>query len=85
MDTEALGLAIIALGGSHRELGDPIDHSVGIEMLVRIGERVQRGQPLVRIFSRDRTQVDSGIRKAITIGDEGRPPDLIVERFSSAD
>lgn len=85
IDTEALGLAIIALGGGRKKMGDPIDHSVGIEMLVRIGERVQRGQPLVRIFSRDRTQVDSGIRKAITIGDEGRPPDLIVERFSSAD
>ena len=34
MDTEALGLAVIEMGGGRRKMGDPIDFGVGFEMLV---------------------------------------------------
>ena len=70
MDTEALGLAIIALGGSHRELGDPIDHSVGLEMLVRLGNIVSIGTPLIRIFSNHPDTVAATIHHAIRISDD---------------
>ena len=82
IDTEALGLAIIALGGGRKKMGDPIDHSVGLEMLVRLGDRVQKGTPLVRIFSKSPEQVTSAIRDAIQICDTGITPELIVERFA---
>ena len=48
IDTEAIGLAIIKLGGGRRKMGDPIDHSVGPEMQVRPGDCVTVGTPLVR-------------------------------------
>ena len=51
IDTERLGLAIVDLGGGRKELGDRIDHSVGLEILVRLGDRVVRGQPLMTIFA----------------------------------
>ena len=54
IDAEALGYAVIALGGGRRRLGEPIDHSVGLEYLVRIGDRVEAGQPWIRMFARDR-------------------------------
>ena len=82
IDTEAIGLAIIALGGGRKKMGDPIDHSVGLEMLVRLGDRVQTGTPLVRIFSKSPEQVTSAIRDAIQIRDAGIAPELIVERFA---
>lgn len=81
MDTEALGLAIISLGGGRKKMGDPIDHSVGLEMLVRIGDRVEQGQPLVRVFSKDAAHVKSMILSSITIGDQVAPLPLIVRRI----
>ena len=81
MDTEALGLVIISLGGGRRKMGDPIDHSVGLEMLVRIGDRVSRGTPLVKIFSEQPEAVISSLRAAIQISETGTAPELIVERI----
>ena len=81
IDTEALGLAIISLGGGRRRMGDPIDHSVGLEMLVRLGDVVGRGAPLVRIFSKHPDLVTAMVRQAISIGDHGHAPPLIVERI----
>ncbi len=42
VDAEAIGQAIILLGGGRKVLADKIDHRVGLEMLVRIGERIER-------------------------------------------
>jgi pyrimidine-nucleoside phosphorylase len=81
MDTEALGLVIISLGGGRRKMGDPIDHSVGLEMLVRIGDQVSRGTPLVTIFSEQPEAVLPAIRAAIQISETGKAPELIVERI----
>jgi pyrimidine-nucleoside phosphorylase len=81
MDTEALGLVIISLGGGRRKMGDPIDHSVGLEMLVRIGDRVSRGTPLVKIFSEQPEAVMPSLRAAIRISESGVAPELIVERI----
>lgn len=84
IDTEALGLAIIALGGGRRQLGDPIDHSVGLEMLVRLGDSVEAGTPLVRVFSRESDRVRSAIRSAVAISDHGAAPPLIAGRIGSS-
>ena len=81
IDTETLGLAIISLGGGRRKMGDPINHSVGLEMLVRLGDAVSTGTPLVRIFSKQAAAVTATIRHAITIADDGHAPPLIVERI----
>jgi homotetrameric cytidine deaminase len=51
MDAERLGRAIIEMGGGRTQLGQKIDATVGIEMLVRLGDRVSRGQPLLQIFA----------------------------------
>ena len=68
------------LGGGRRQMGDAIDHSVGLEMLVRLGDAVSPGTPLVRVFSKRPDVVTTAIRKAITISDAGHAPPLIVER-----
>jgi pyrimidine-nucleoside phosphorylase len=54
IDAERLGLAIVELGGGRKKLGDPIDHSVGIEILVRLGDPVVADQPLLNIFAEPR-------------------------------
>ncbi|MEZ6123424.1 MAG: thymidine phosphorylase [Planctomycetaceae bacterium] len=85
IDTEAIGMAIIALGGGRKQMTDHVDHSVGIEMLVRIGQSVDRGQPLARIFSRSPQIVTDALRRAIIIGDATAEPDLIAETITSAE
>jgi pyrimidine-nucleoside phosphorylase len=84
IDAEALGLAIIELGGGRKVMTDKIDHAVGLAMLVRLGERVDAGQAIVRVFgsSERRQQVRPLIERAVAIQDE--PPQagpLIVERI----
>ena len=85
IDTEALGRAIITLGGGRAKMGDALDHSVGLEMLVRVGDKVEAGQPLVKLFAQREKQsaASSAVMDAIAISDSmpAMPP-LIVDRVS---
>lgn len=83
IDVEQLGWAIIEMGGGRKQVGDPIDHSVGIEMLVRLGDRVKLGQPLTTIFAHEQSTASAArqIEQAIRIAPEPPPEQpLIAER-----
>lgn len=71
IDTERLGWAVIELGGGRRKLTDSVDHAVGLEMLVRIGDEVRQDQPWIRILAdNSSSRVDSAVKRisdAITI------------------
>jgi thymidine phosphorylase len=85
MDTEALGRVVIELGGGRKKLGDVLDLSTGFEMLVRLGDEIDAGQPLVRLFAKPDAaeRVKSELLAAITISDQPTmPPTLIAERIS---
>jgi pyrimidine-nucleoside phosphorylase len=51
--TEAVGLAAVALGAGRQRTDSPIDPAVGFTLLRKVGERVQAGEPLVRIHYND--------------------------------
>ncbi len=85
IDAERLGYVVINLGGGRRQLGDKLDLSVGFEMLVRLGDKVDVGQPLARIFAQldAVAHIKRDLLAAITIGENPvDPPPLIVERIS---
>jgi homotetrameric cytidine deaminase len=87
IDTEQLGLAIVELGGGRKKVGDVVDHAVGIEMLVRHGDQVAAGQPLLRVFAEPAAaeRVRGEVLRALVFSDE--PPaqqPLIVERLRTA-
>ena len=48
IDTYKMGQAAVVLGAGRRRLGDKIDPSVGYEVLARLGDRVEKAQPLAR-------------------------------------
>jgi pyrimidine-nucleoside phosphorylase len=83
IDTEALGYAVIELGGGRKTMADKLDYSVGLEMLVRLGDTVEAGEPVARVFAHDRGR-DAAlglVRGAVTIGDgPSSSPALVVER-----
>jgi thymidine phosphorylase len=85
IDAELLGKAIIAMGGGRQQLGDKLDHSTGIEMLARLGDRVDAGQPLVRLFARPvvAERVRHTLLEAIHITDERpNPGPLLLDRIA---
>jgi thymidine phosphorylase len=86
INVEQLGFAIIELGGGRKKLGDKLDFSTGLEMLIRLGDKVERGQPLVRVFAHhDRAETARRmVLDAITISEEPvASPPLIVERIEA--
>jgi pyrimidine-nucleoside phosphorylase len=49
INCEALGTALATLGGGREKKEDSIDHAVGLEFHKRIGDRIEKDQPLVTI------------------------------------
>lgn len=39
MDTRALGMAVVAMGGGRRQASDTIDYSVGFTDMARLGDQ----------------------------------------------
>ncbi len=72
IDAEALGYAVIEMGGGRKVQSDRIDPAVGIEMRVRIGDEVARGEPLARVFAKPQAMdvVQGMIERAIGVGEE---------------
>lgn len=86
IETEALGLAIIELGGGRKKLSDGLDHSTGLEMLVRIGDRVEKQSALARLFAKPQAaeHARSLVQRAIIISETAPAWEpLIVERIAS--
>lgn len=58
IDTEKLGLALIDLGAGRRKADDQIDPSAGIEMCVRVGDYIEKGQPLLKAYCSSKAWTD---------------------------
>lgn len=75
VDTRAIGLAIITLGGGRRQVSDKIDHSVGLSAMAATGDEVGRAaKPLCTIYARNKDEAEEAaktIRKACHIAPEG--------------
>ncbi|MGH6761839.1 MAG: thymidine phosphorylase [Phyllobacterium sp.] len=65
IETRAIGLAVVALGGGRTKAGDTIDHSVGITALQPIGAQIQRGEPLALVHARTQAEADRAIAAII--------------------
>jgi thymidine phosphorylase len=72
MDTRALGLAVVTLGGGRRRSADNIDFAVGIDQFVSIGQSLRAGEPLAQVYARDEAsaaEAVNAIQQAINMGD----------------
>jgi pyrimidine-nucleoside phosphorylase len=82
IDAEAVGLAALRLGAGRTRKEDAIDHGAWVELVKKVGERVERGGTVAR-FS---VPKDAGVRAevldrlcgAYTIGREPPPPRPLV-------
>lgn len=85
IDTRAVGLAVVALGGGRVRPQDPIDHAVGIVELASLGEPVGPDRPLGIVHARDEAgfvAASQRLRKAYRIGEAAARGALVAERIT---
>ncbi len=85
IDAEALGLAAVALGAGRARVEDRVDPAVGLVVHRRLGDRVERGEPLCTVHEGDRSEprarVAARVEAAFRIGGAAAaPPPLVLER-----
>ncbi len=85
IDTEAVGLAAVALGAGRQRVDSIIDPAVGFTLLRKVGEPVKAGEPVVRVHYNSEgplKEVRERLLKAYRFGPVAPAPrPLIVERL----
>jgi thymidine phosphorylase len=84
IDTRALGLAVVALGGGRTRPQDKIDHAVGLTELAGIGEPVGAHRPLCLVHARDKATAAAAaetVRQAYRVGAPAAERRLIYDRI----
>ena len=60
IDTRALGLSVVALGGGRTRADQPIDSAVGLTEITGVGDSVGPQRPLALVHAQNREQVFGG-------------------------
>ena len=63
IDTEAVGVAALVLGAGRETKEAVIDPAVGLEILAKVGDRVEAGQPLVEVHHRGPDRLDDALAR----------------------
>jgi len=81
LDAELIGRASVALGAGRDRVEDAVDPAVGIMVMMKPGDRVRAGDPIVELHYRDRGRLESARRlasQAVSIGDQLPPPARLI-------
>jgi len=88
MDTRALGLAIVALGGGRRRAGEAVDPRVGFDRVQPLGAVLRAGEPVLRVHAASAADAHAAcqaVLAAVTLADMAPPSSpLIVETLGAA-
>ena len=81
MDTRAIGMAVVSMGGGRRISTDKIDYAVGFDNFICLGETANAHKPLAVIHARSKAQwqeAASALLQAIHVGSEPyqKTPDI---------
>jgi pyrimidine-nucleoside phosphorylase len=77
----AVGIAALELGAGRRSKGEDIDHSVGLLLLKKRGDRVERGESIAEVHARDEASAEDAarrVRDAFELGDEAPEASSVV-------
>jgi thymidine phosphorylase len=83
VDVRHLGLLLVEAGGGRAHPGDAIDFGVSLETRARLGEEVEAGQELGRVWlRREDDRLAAAFASCFTIADQGEAPPLIVRQIT---
>ena len=77
VDTEAIGMAGVALGAGRVRKGDPIDPAVGMLIRPKVGDRLRAGEPIGEVHARSADDAGMAVERihgALTLSDEEVAP-----------
>ena len=76
-----VGRAALALGAGREKKGDEVDPGAGVEVLAKVGDRIEEGEPVARLYgSRNAQRAQALVREALEISDEPvEPPPAILD------
>ncbi|HYH38641.1 MAG TPA: thymidine phosphorylase [Azospirillum sp.] len=72
IDTRALGIAVVSLGGGRTRVSDPVDPAVGLDAVAGLGAAVDAERPLAIVHARtgaDADRATAAVQAAFTIAD----------------
>ncbi|MBV7260404.1 thymidine phosphorylase [Photobacterium sp. WH24] len=73
MDTRALGMAVVSMGGGRKVASDSIDYAVGLTDMIRLGQTLDKQTPLAVIHARNEAQwqdAANAVRQAVTVTEQ---------------
>jgi len=84
IEARGVGVAAWRLGAGRARKEDAVSMTAGVRCLVKPGDRVDKGQPIVELHTDEAARLDAAqdlVEKAITI-DAGKPvlPPIVIER-----
>jgi len=83
MDTRALGMAVVSMGGGRRRASDSIDYSVGLSDMAQIGDRIDTQRPLAIIHASSESswqEAAQALKSAIKVSDSAPQSTPVIYR-----
>jgi pyrimidine-nucleoside phosphorylase len=65
VNAQEVGEASVDLGAGRLKKGDRIDHSVGIVVYRKVGDKIEKGQPLFAVHANDRSKLDAARERVL--------------------
>ena len=78
IQARTIGEAAVALGAGRARKSDPVDHAVGFVIHRKVGDRVERGDPLFTIHANDKEKLEEARQAVLSAHAFSREP---VERL----
>lgn len=81
LTADEIGMASMLMGGGRQKADDQLDYAVGIELHKKIGDSVQKGESIMKIWSNreDIDDVKELLDQAVAIKESAQQPTLIHE------
>jgi pyrimidine-nucleoside phosphorylase len=83
VDAEAVGRIAASLGAGRRRVQDDVDPAVAVELPVKIGDRLGKGEPVGRVLARDEEAAEAAgerLLRALRWSDHPEPAPPLVYR-----
>lgn len=83
MDTRALGMVVVSMGGGRRQASDPLDYSVGFSEMAQLGDRADNQRPLAVIHAATETawqEAADAMKRAVTLSENAPAQTPVIYR-----
>ncbi|MEN4930272.1 thymidine phosphorylase [Erwinia billingiae] len=83
MDTRALGMAVVSMGGGRLQASDPLDYSVGFSEMAQLGDRADNQRPLAVIHAATETawqEAAEAMKRAVTLSENAPAQTPVIYR-----